>query len=66
MQLYDLEADPAERNNLALQSPGEVSRLTQLLERYVAEGTSTPGPAQSNEVTVELRKPVNAKKLGSD
>jgi hypothetical protein len=66
VQLYDLAADPPERNNLAIQSPAEVSRLTRLLERYVAEGRSTPGPAQSNEVTVELHKPVNAKKLGSD
>lgn len=66
VQLYDMHADPAERNNLCKQNPTEVSRLARLLERYVAAGRSTPGAPESNDVPVEIHKPVNAKKLGSD
>ena len=45
-QLFDLEADPAEKNNLVNQHPEIAERLTKLLEDYVAKGRSTPGPAQ--------------------
>lgn len=54
VQLYDLEADPGERNNLQGRHPEVVARLTKLLERYVAEGRSTPGPPQANDVQVDL------------
>ncbi|MEY4034752.1 MAG: Arylsulfatase, partial [Verrucomicrobiota bacterium] len=50
-QLYDLRADPAETKNLAEQHPEVVARLTQLLERQIAEGRSTPGPRQANDPT---------------
>ena len=33
-----------------------VARLTALLERYVAEGRSTPGPRQTNDAPVDLLK----------
>jgi arylsulfatase A len=66
VQLYDLHADPAERNNLCTQYPAEVSRLTRLMEHYVKAGRSTPGPSRSNDVTVNLYKPVNANTIGSD
>jgi arylsulfatase A-like enzyme len=55
-QLYDLGADPAEANNVAAAHADVVERLTALLERYVAEGRSTPGPRQANDVAVEIRK----------
>ncbi|MCA8975887.1 MAG: sulfatase-like hydrolase/transferase [Planctomycetes bacterium] len=49
LQLFDLEADPAERDNRAAEQPEVVSRLTALLERYVVDGRSTPGPARKND-----------------
>jgi arylsulfatase A-like enzyme len=55
-QLYALDRDLAEAHNLAAATPGVVARLTALLERYVAEGRSTPGPRQANDVPVDLRK----------
>jgi hypothetical protein len=33
-----------------------VKALTELLESYVREGRSTPGPAQKNTVAVQIRK----------
>ncbi|WP_414660176.1 sulfatase family protein [Horticoccus sp. 23ND18S-11] len=56
VQLYDLAGDPAESRNLAAANPAVVARLTALLERYVAEGRSTPGPRQSNDAPIDLLK----------
>jgi arylsulfatase A-like enzyme len=39
-QLYNLDDDPQERNNLWLQKPEIVGRLTRLLEKYKSEGRS--------------------------
>ena len=49
MQLFDLEADVGERNNLAAEHPEIVDRLTKVLAGYVKRGRSTPGEARSNE-----------------
>ena len=43
IQLYDLSADLAERKNLQAEHPEVVARLTKLLQKYVADGRSTPG-----------------------
>lgn len=57
VQLYDLAGgDIDESSNLQADHPQVVERLTQLLERYVAEGRSTPGEPQRNAVEIELRK----------
>jgi arylsulfatase A len=56
VQLYDLEADLAERANLAEKRPEIVEQLARLLERYVAEGRSTAGEPQQNAVDVNLWK----------
>ena len=42
-QLYNMAKDPSEENNLYNQHPEIVQRLTALLEKYKAEGRSTPG-----------------------
>ncbi len=55
VQLYDLSADPGETNNLQARHPEIVDRLTKLLEKYVADGRSTPGLFQSNTTPVEIR-----------
>ncbi len=56
VQLYDLDRDLAESRNLAAANPAVVARLTALLERYVAEGRSTPGSRQSNDAPIDLLK----------
>lgn len=44
VQLYHLESDPAETTNLQDEHPAVVRRLRSLLEKYKAEGRSTPLP----------------------
>ena len=48
VQLFDLEADPAETRNLASKHPGIVTSLTALLQKYIDAGRSTPGAPQKN------------------
>ncbi len=55
-QLYDMGKDVGERTNEYNQHPEIVSRLTKLLEKYVADGRSTPGPAGKNDVPVDIWK----------
>lgn len=57
VQLYDLAADPGETRNVHAEHPEIVSQLRRLLERYVAEGRSTPGAKQKNDTTVSLETP---------
>ncbi len=47
-ELYDLRDDLPQRANLYAQKPEIVERLKALLEKYAADGRSTPGPAQLN------------------
>ncbi len=56
IQLYDLGADAGERNNLHSAHPDVVERLTARLEQLVADGRSTPGAPQKNDVAVDVRK----------
>jgi arylsulfatase A-like enzyme len=56
IHLYDLASDPGEQRNVASQYPQVVARLTALLEEYVAEGRSTPGPRQANTSPVQIRR----------
>jgi arylsulfatase A-like enzyme len=56
VQLYDVSTDAAETRNVQAQNPEVVARLTSLLDKYVAEGRSTPGPKQANDVTVTVIK----------
>jgi len=41
-QLYNLDVDPEEKNNLWLEKPEIVNRLTALLEKYKSKGRSRP------------------------
>jgi arylsulfatase A-like enzyme len=52
VQLYDLSADVGERVNLAGKHPDDVRRLTALLDQVIANGRSTSGPPQANDVEV--------------
>ncbi|MDA9260371.1 arylsulfatase [Puniceicoccaceae bacterium] len=55
-QLYDLEADPAEQNNLYLTNPEVVEILMAQLKEDVANGRSTAGPQQANDIPVNKIK----------
>ena len=55
-QLYDMTADSGERRNLQAERPEVVERLKNLLDRYVAEGRSTSGVPQTNDVAVTVWK----------
>ncbi len=57
VQLYDLIADIGEQKNLQDRHPEVVQRLTKLMERYIAEGRSTPGTPQKNDGTTHLWGP---------
>lgn len=48
IQLYDLNQDIGERENLQDKRPQLVEELRALLTRYVRDGRSTPGAPQSN------------------
>jgi arylsulfatase A len=63
-QLFNLKADLGEIKNVAAENPEIVARLTALMEKYLVDGRSTPGPAQSNAVPIVLRKsnPTQGKK----
>ena len=61
-QLYNLIEDRAEARNLAPAQPDRVRALITLLDKQIAEGRSTPGPAQKNAVEVKMRKETSAEK----
>ena len=54
VQLYDLSDDIGERRNVQADHPEIVARLTALLEKYVADGRSTPGAPQQNTTPVNI------------
>ena len=49
IELYDLESDRAESENVAADYPEVVKRLTAAITRIVTEGRSNPGPRQPND-----------------
>jgi arylsulfatase A-like enzyme len=55
VQLYDLAADIGEKTNLQEKHPKIVERLTAQLEKWVADGRSTPGKPQANTTPVSIR-----------
>ena len=55
-QLYDLAADRAEQKNVAAEHPEIVKRLSELLDKFIADGRSTLGEAQKNAVAIHVRK----------
>ena len=64
-QLYDMSKDVGERANEYNAHPEIVTRLTKLLEKYVADGRSTPGQAAKNDVPVNIWK-TKASKGGAE
>ncbi len=56
VQLFDLESDIGEHTNVQAQHPEIVADLTAKLEKLIANGRSTPGENQANDVPVEIWK----------
>ena len=56
IQLYDLADDIGEQHNVQAQHPDIVDRLTKLLQKYVADGRSTPGTPQKNTVDPDIMR----------
>jgi arylsulfatase A-like enzyme len=55
-QLYDMSADIGEKSSVLSANPQVVERLTALLQKYVADGRSTPGKPQKNDVPIDIFK----------
>lgn len=55
-QLYHLGDDLGETRNLHTERPELVAEMTALMEKLVADGRSTPGPKQDNDVPVKWRR----------
>ena len=56
VQLYDMRGDVGEKSNVQSANPETVERLTKLLQKYVADGRSTPGAPQNNDAAINLFK----------
>lgn len=56
MQLYEMEKDLGEQNNLAAAKPETVERLRAMLDTQIKNGRTTPGPKQKNDATIVVEK----------
>jgi len=52
IQLYHLGEDPGETDNLAARMPEKVAEMKTRLDELIAQGRSTPGAPQQNDVKV--------------
>jgi len=58
--LYDLSTDIDETKDLAAAQPEVVKQLTAMMEKFVADGRSTPGEKQRNDVPIQILKKAKA------
>ena len=54
LQLYDLDSDINEQQNLVDKHPEVVKKLSKLMESYLKNGRSTPGITQKNDTNTYL------------
>ena len=54
IQLYNMHDDVGEKVNIEGKNGETVTNLLNLLEKYVADGRSTPGARQTNDVPVDI------------
>ena len=59
-QLYDLAADPGEKNNLVAAHPDRVAKMKSAMEEAIARGRTTAGPDLKNDVEIVMIKPLPA------
>ena len=64
LQLFDLINDIGERINLHDKQSETVKNLTNLLEKYIADGRSTKGEVQKNDVKVDWKRATQTKDAG--
>ncbi|NQU51396.1 MAG: arylsulfatase [Bacteroidetes bacterium] len=55
-QLYNMETDISEKNNVYTDYPEIVEELSNLLEELIANGRSTPGEKIKNDVSIDIWK----------
>lgn len=55
-QLFNLDDDLGEMKNLAAEKPERVAEMRALMEKLIADGRSTPGATQKNDVQVRIHK----------
>ena len=53
VQLFNLENDPGETQNLAAEKPEKVEKLLGVLNKTIKRGRATPGPALENDRPVD-------------
>lgn len=56
VMLFNLDDDPAEKNNLAAKQPERTAEMKTLLRKLIDDGRSTLGVAQKNDVPVQIWK----------
>lgn len=54
IQLYNMRDDVGEKINIQGQNAEIITQMVKVLEKYVAEGRSTPGRLQTNDVPVDI------------
>jgi len=60
IQLYDMKDDEGEKRNVESANPLVVEHLFKLLEKYIADGRSTPGSVQKNDAPIDIWKAPSA------
>ena len=55
-ELFNLAKDPTQKDNRYAAEPEKMKELAALMERYVSDGRSTPGPKQKNDVDIAWDK----------
>ena len=53
-QLYNLDVDPAEQEDIKMGHADIINELTSLLQSQISRGRSTPGPSKKNDSEVSF------------
>ena len=62
--IFPPQTDLSEKNNVAAANLEVVTKLTALMQKYIAEGCSTPGEPQKNDVNISVDGTGGKKKKG--
>lgn len=65
VQLYDLRSGIDKTQNVQTEHPEIVARLASLLQKYIADGRSTPGTPEHNDDPIKLLKTTSISKDGA-
>jgi len=58
IQLFNLEEDPGETNNIQADHPDRVARMKNMLSDIISNGRSTPGAKLKNDAEIVMIKPI--------